>query len=130
LLGEDDGCYYDQLLRDGESDPLKLRGMMGIIPLLAVHILDEKSIHANVPEFQKRVIWFRNNRRDLLKHISALEIQGEVGGRHLLLALPTRERLTRVLGYLLDEREVLSPVGLRPLSRLSAEDPSTVAAGD
>jgi hypothetical protein len=129
LWDEDDGFYYDQLMRDGESEPLKLRGMMGIIPLLAVHILDEKSIHAHVPEFQKRLIWFRNNRRDLLKHISALEIQGEVGGRHLLLALPTRERLTRVLGYLLDEREFLSPFGVRSLSRVYAEEPYTFEAG-
>jgi len=130
LWDEDDGFYYDQLLRDGGSDPLKLRGMMGIIPLLAVHILDEKSIHgecAGVPEAGDLVP--KQSARQL-KHIAALEIQGEVGAAgHLLLALPTRERLTRVLGYLLDEREFLSPFGVRSLSRVYADAPYTFEAG-
>ncbi|HJZ58514.1 MAG TPA: glucosidase, partial [Gemmataceae bacterium] len=129
LWDEADGFYYDQLLFDGRSVPLKLRGMMGVIPLLAVHILDERVIHPNLPEFEKRLRWFRDNRRDLLKHVSALEVRGEVGGRQLLLALPTRDRLARVLGYLLDEREFLSPFGVRSLSRVYAADPYTFEAG-
>ena len=128
LWDEDDGFYYDQLLLDGQSLPLKLRGLMGIIPLLAVHILDERVMHANVPEFLKRAIWFRDNRRDLLRHVSALEVRGEAGGRQLLLALPTRERLTRVLGYLLDEREFLSPFGVRSLSKVYQSAPYTFRA--
>ena len=97
---------------------------------MAVHIFDERVIHANVPEFEGRVIWFQDNRKDLLKHISALEIRGEMGGRHLLLALPTRERLTRVLRNLLDEREFLSPFGVRSLSKAYAAAPYTFAAGE
>jgi hypothetical protein len=130
LWDEADGFYYDQLLLDGRSVPLKLRGMMGIIPLLANHILDERLIHAKLPEFQQRTIWFRDNRKDLLKHISALEVQGEEGGRHMLLALPTHERLTRVLTYLLDEREFLSPFGVRSLSKVYEKDPYTFSAGE
>ncbi|HEX4129660.1 MAG TPA: glucosidase [Pirellulales bacterium] len=129
LWDEADGFYYDQLLLDGQSVPLKLRGMMGIIPLLAVHILDEQVIHENLPEFQKRAIWFRDNRKDLLKHVSALEVRGEEGRRHFLLALPTRERLTRVLSYLLDEHEFLSPFGVRSLSKAYEKNPYTFSAG-
>ncbi len=123
LWDESDGFYYDQLKWGDKTLPLKLRGMMGLVPLLANHILTEEVIHPNLPEFEKRMFWFRDNRRDVLKHVAALEERGERGHRTMLLALPTRERLGRVLARLLDEAEFLSPFGVRSLSRVYAADP-------
>ncbi len=123
LWDEEDGFYYDRLKLDGRSVPLKLRGMMGLVPLLANHILEEQLLHPNLPEFEKRMLWFRDNRKDALKHVTALERKGEPGHRQMLLALPTRERLQRVLAYLLDEKEFLSPFGVRSLSKVYEKDP-------
>ena len=123
LWDEEDGFYYDQLLADGESVPLKFRAMIGIIPLLAVYTLEEEVIHPNLPEFEKRMFWFLEHRKDALKHVGAMEEQGETPRRRRLLALPTRERLVRSLGYLLDESEFLSPFGVRSLSKVYESKP-------
>jgi Carboxypeptidase regulatory-like domain len=128
LWDSEDGFYYDQLLIDGQTVPLKLRGMMGIIPLLANHVLDEELIHARLPAFQKRILWFLNNRKDLFKRIAALEGKGDPGHRQLLLALPTRDRLERVLKYMLDENEFLSPFGVRSMSKVYEKHPYTFTA--
>jgi hypothetical protein len=129
LWDDEDGFYYDQLLIGGVSVPLKLRGMMGVIPLLANHILDEELIHAKLPAFEKRIRWFLDNRKPLIKHIAALEGKGDVGRRQMLLALPTRDRLERVLKYLLDETEFLSPFGVRSLSKVYKKHPYTISVG-
>jgi hypothetical protein len=129
LWDEDDGFYYDQLLCGGTAHPLKLRGMMGVVPLLANHILTEEVIKPNLPEFEKRFFWFREYRKDQLKHVAALVEQGTEPRRRMLLALPTRERLTRVLGYLLDEDEFLSPFGIRSLSKVYDKNPYVFRAG-
>ena len=129
LWDEEDGFYYDQLLIDGHSVPLKLRGMMGIIPLLANYVLDEELIHARLPAFQKRILWFLNHRKDLARHISALEGKGDAGRRRLLLALPTRDRVERVLKYMLDENEFLSPFGVRSMSKVYEKHPYIFNAG-
>jgi hypothetical protein len=129
LWDDEDGFFYDQLLIDGQRVPLKLRGMMGVIPLLANHILEEEQIHAKLPAFQKRALWFRDNRKDLFKRIAGLEGKGDVGKRKMLLALPTRDRLERVLKSLLDESEFLSPFGVRSLSKVYEKEPYTVSAG-
>jgi hypothetical protein len=123
LWDEEDGFYYDQLKWGDKTLPLKLRGMMGLVPLLANHILAEELIHANLPDFEKRTLWFTVNRKDTLKHVAALERKGEAGHRQMLLALPTRERLERVLARLLDEKEFLSPFGVRSLSKVYEKDP-------
>jgi len=123
LWDEEDGFYYDQLLADGKSVPLKLRAMIGIVPILAVHILEEESIHPNLPEFEQRMFWFLEHRKGLLKQVGALEEQGESPHRRRLLALPTRERLVRSLGYLLNEAEFLSPFGVRSLSKVYEAEP-------
>jgi hypothetical protein len=123
LWNEEDGFYYDQLRVDGKSIPLKTRSMVGIIPLFACEIL-EVDVMRKLPGFSKRTEWYLENRQDLTEHIACLKSTG--GGsdhEHRLLALPSRERLVRVLRYLLDEKEFLSPYGLRSLSRHHQETP-------
>jgi hypothetical protein len=115
LWDEDDGFYYDQLWVDGKVLPLKLRALIGLIPLLAVQVLEEDVFQA-LPEFAKRTQWFLRHRKDLVKRVAEVET-GEADGR-LLLSLPGRKRLERSLAYLLDEREFLSPYGVRSLSRI------------
>ncbi len=122
LWDETDGFYYDQIRLDGHVIPLQLRSMVGIIPLFAVEILEEDRID-RLPGFSKRMRWFLEHRKDLAAQISYLTATSIAGHRHRLLAIPSRERLTRVLRYLLDENEFLSPYGIRSLSRIYKNEP-------
>jgi hypothetical protein len=121
LWDDEDGFYYDRLNLDGRSIPLRTRSMVGALPLIAVEVLDERFIE-RLPGFKKRMNWFLENRKDLARHIAYDELSGCARG-HRLLAVPSRERLVRVLGYLLDEAEFLSPYGLRSLSRVHKDHP-------
>ncbi|MBS0631435.1 MAG: glucosidase [Verrucomicrobia bacterium] len=125
LWHEEDGFYYDQLRIEGQAFPLRLRSMVGIIPLFAVELIDEQRM-ARLPGFAKRTKWFLKNRRDLAGQISYLE-QRAGAGRYLL-AIPSRERLERVLRYVLDEAEFLSAHGVRSLSRAYRDHPFTLNA--
>ncbi len=130
LWDEDDGFYYDQLHVDGRTIPLKIRSLVGVIPLLAVEILDDELIQ-RLPGFKKRMDWFLEHRPDLGQHISYCCLLENGAGRcQRLLAIPSRERLERVLRYLLDEREFLSPYGIRSLSRVHKERPYTFRVND
>jgi len=122
LWDEEDGFYYDQLQVDGLSMPLRVRSIVGVIPLFAVEILDQETIQA-APGFRKRMEWFLRNRRDLARQISYMEMGGEGPLSYRLLAIPSRERLARVLRYLLDPNEFLSPYGIRSLSRTHSDRP-------
>ncbi len=121
LWDEEDGFYYDQLLLDGRSIPLKIRSMVGLIPLCACEVLEQELLD-RLPGFTKRMKWFLENRKDLARHISYMMPDKSAHG-HRLLAIPSKERLQRVLRYLLDEQEFLSPYGIRSLSRIYMEKP-------
>jgi hypothetical protein len=115
LWDEQDGFYYDQILDDGKPPlPLRTRSLVGLLPLIAVELLDEGRITA-LTGFKKRMDWFLAHRCDLAQYVTYCQRGGEHG--HRLLAIPSRERLSRLLAYLLDEREFLSPFGIRSLSR-------------
>jgi mannosylglycerate hydrolase MGH1-like protein len=125
LWDEQDGFYYDHIHADGGSLPMRLRSMVGLIPLIACEVLEQEVID-RLPGFAKRMRWFLENRRDLARHISYMEgkpVHGRPGHRHRLLAIPSRERLERVLRTMLDEREFLSPHGIRSLSRVYEQRP-------
>ncbi|QOJ16181.1 MAG: glucosidase [Phycisphaeraceae bacterium] len=123
LWDEEDGFYYDQLHVDSRVTPLKVRSMVGLIPLIAVEILED-SVIDRLPGFRRRMRWFVENRRDLARHISYMEApHGSDARAHHLLAIPSRLRLERVLRYMLDESEFLSPFGLRSVSRVHASKP-------
>jgi hypothetical protein len=128
LWDEHDGFYYDQLHIDGRQVPLRVRSLVGLIPLCAVEVLDQEQLD-RVPGFTKRMDWFLRNRQDLRRHISCVEHGPEAGGNARLLAIPSRERLERVLRYLLDEHEFLSPHGIRSLSKVHAYRPFVLADG-
>ena len=120
LWEDKDGFYYDHLRHDDEQVPLRVRSMVGLLPLITVEILDGAVID-QLPGFRKRMQWFLTHRQDLAKQITCMEPHGE--DRKLLLAIPSRERLLRLLRYLLDENEFLSPFGIRSLSRVHADNP-------
>jgi hypothetical protein len=121
LWHENDGFYYDQLVFDhGEVVPLTVRSMVGIIPLFAAEVMEEAEL-TELRGFTKRTRWFLENRQDLAQHIAYMA-SGR-GGAYRLLAIPSRERLQRVLRYVLDENEFLSPYGVRSLSRKHKDQP-------
>ena len=121
LWNEEDGFYYDELHLDGRGIPLKIRSLVGLTPLFAAEILDDEVID-RLPGFKRRLDWFLENRQDLAAHIAYCDRRS--GGRGLrLLAIPSRERLERVLRYVLDEGEFLSPHGIRSLSKVHAREP-------
>jgi hypothetical protein len=119
LWDEKDGFYYDQLSVDGHVTPLRIRSMVGIIPLFAAEVLDDDVI-AHLPGFKKRMDWFLEHRQDLARHTTYCDRQDGAGR---LLAVPSTERLRRVLRYVLDESEFLSPHGVRSLSKAHEKKP-------
>jgi hypothetical protein len=123
LWDEEDGFYYDQLRVDGGTIPIKVRSLVGLIPLLAVEVLDDELIQ-KMRGFKKRMDWFLEHRPDLSQLISYCCLLDKGKGRcHRLLAIPTQTQLVRVLRYMLDENEFLSPYGIRSLSRIHRDRP-------
>src|SRR5262249_29243480 len=132
LWDEEDGYYYDQVHVDGSVLPLKLRSIVGVIPLFAVDVMERSQVD-RLSGFRRRMRWFLENRFDLARHIAYMEKSQPVTitrrrGSHaaidrLLLAVPSRERLVRVLRRVLDESELLSPYGVRSLSRAHLAQP-------
>jgi hypothetical protein len=128
LWHEEDGFYYDQLLVEGRTVPLRLRSLVGVIPLFAVEFIEEGRLD-RLPGFAKRTRWFLENRKDLAAHISYMTRDGCDPGRRLL-AIPSRERLERVLRYVFDEKEFLSAHGVRSLSKVYGERPFVLKMGE
>jgi hypothetical protein len=123
LWCDDDGFYYDQLHVNGEHRALRVRSLVGVLPLIAVEVLDDSKFE-RLHGFRKRMSWFLANRKDLARHIACMEPRmGGEAGLQRLLAIPSRERLQRVLHYLLDESEFLSPHGIRSVSRVHEDRP-------
>jgi hypothetical protein len=122
LYDEEDGFYYDQLVVKGQSTnlPLKVRSLVGLIPLLAVEVLEDDVIN-RLPGFRKRLDWFIQHRKELGKNCATNSLVAEQDYR--LLALVDERRLRSLLKYMLDENEFLSPYGLRSVSRVHAEHP-------
>ncbi|MEP6946138.1 MAG: glucosidase [Acidobacteriota bacterium] len=121
LWDDDDGFYYDVMALSGEpSRPLKVRSMVGLIPLFAVSTIEPAVLDA-LPDFKNRLYWFIENRPDLTANVSCMKTPGE--GERRLLSVAWRERLELVLKVMLDENEFLSPNGLRALSRFHKDHP-------
>jgi hypothetical protein len=121
LWDEGDGFYYDLLaLPSGHKSPMKVRSMVGLIPLFAVETLDPELL-ARLPAFKRRLEWFIDNRPDLVGGCSCMRRRGE--GDRRLLAIVDRDRLRRVLSVMLNEAEFLSPHGIRSVSRWHKEHP-------
>jgi hypothetical protein len=120
LWNEEDGFYYDVLHHDHKTQiPLKVRSMVGLIPLFGIVILESELID-KLPSFKRRMEWFMNNRDDIHEHLESVQ---EGNTERLLLALVNHKRLPRILKTMLDEGEFLSAYGLRSLSRYHLEHP-------
>src|SRR3989475_2664170 len=125
LWDEADGFYYDVLhLPDGNHFPLKVRSMVGLIPLFAVETLEPELLN-RLPGFKRRLEWFIDHRPDLTRNVACMRTPGREERR--LLSIVDRDRLRRVLHYMLDEEEFLSPYGIRALSRVHRDHPYTLA---
>jgi hypothetical protein len=124
LWDEQDGFYYDHLQTDSASIPLKVRSLVGLIPLCTPVVIDERKI-ADLPGFRSRTKWFLNHRSQIAAQMSYLTRQCADGQEYglRLLALPNEDRLRRMLAVMLDEREFLSPYGIRSLSAMHREQP-------
>jgi hypothetical protein len=124
LWEEEDGFYYDHLYQHGSSTALKVRSLVGLIPLCTNVVIRESRI-ASLPEFRRRMNWFLQNRPKMSEHMSYMTYtcpnNSSEGTR--LLAIPSTERFRRLLSYMLDEREFLSPFGIRSLSAAHKEKP-------
>jgi Glycosyl hydrolase family 63 C-terminal domain len=121
LWNEEHGFFYDTLhLPDGTRFPLKVRSMVGLIPLFAVETLEPELLEM-LQGFKRRLNWFIENRSDLTDNVACMRTPGS--GERRLLSVVTANRLRRVLAYLLDEAEFLSPYGIRSLSRYHHDHP-------
>jgi hypothetical protein len=121
LWDEEDGFFYDLLhLPNGSRHPLKVRSMVGLIPLFAVETLEPYMLD-RLPGFKRRLEWFIENRPDLIQHVACMRTPGE--GARRLLAVVWPDRLRRVLQTMFDESEFLSPYGIRALSRHHLDKP-------
>ena len=121
LWDAQDEFFYDVLhLPSGERIPLKVRSMVGLIPLFAVETL-EPALLDKLPEFKQRLEWFLSYRPDLASLVSRWQEPG-MGERHLL-SLLRGHRMKRLLKRMLAETEFLSPYGVRALSRVHQDQP-------
>jgi hypothetical protein len=121
LWDADDGFFYDWLrFDDGSRLPLKVRSMVGLVPLFAVETLEPERL-ARLPAFRRRLDWFIQHRPDLTDSVACMRTPGR--GERRLLSVVSANRLRRVLRYMLDEQEFLSPFGVRALSRVHRDHP-------
>jgi hypothetical protein len=121
LWDEDDGFYYDVLRRpDGQPVPMKVRSMVGLIPLFAVETLDAEVLE-RLGSMKRRMDWFLDNRPELVKNAADMRRVGDHGRR--LMSIVGEARLARLLRVMLDETEFLSPWGIRSLSRRHRDAP-------
>jgi hypothetical protein len=127
LWDGEDGFFYDVVrLPGGEQPPIKIRSMVGLIPLFAV-ITSTDEVLDKFPGFKRRMEWFIANRPELTANITSMADRGQRA--RCLLSLVTPEQLRRVLRVLLNEREFLSPYGIRSVSQRYREQPDSVQRG-
>ena len=124
LWDEDDGFFYDVLaLDDGQRTPLRVRSMVGLLPLAATTTLGQATM-ARLPDFTGRFFWFLKHRAQYRQVVGETHVRDGAEGR--LLAIVGGDRLVRILSTMLDENEFLSPHGLRALSRYHQDHPFTL----
>src|SRR5205823_8104330 len=113
------GFYYDLMQSGADARMLKIRSMVGLVPLFAAEALDDELLR-QLPVFAERIKWFFTNRPELARTISC---HVDADCQYRLLAIPSLERLKSVLRYMLDEREFLSLYGIRSMSQFHRDHP-------
>jgi len=127
LWDEQDGFFYDAVrLPDGTHEPIRIRSLVGLIPLSAVATA-ERRLFDQFPTFKRRAEWFIANRLDLVVS-SASKIESGAQER-VLFSVATPDQLRRILRYMLDENEFLSPYGIRSVSKHHQANPVTIRTG-
>ncbi len=129
LWDDRDGFYYDHMATNGDSTPLRVQSLVGLLPMIAVETFKRGRIRKH-KGFKKRLDWFLAHRHDLRRTITYMVTdddaeapEGKVNDELFLLALPSRSRLEKMLKHLLDEREFFSPFGVRSLSKKHEREP-------
>jgi hypothetical protein len=124
LWEDEDGFYYDHLYRDGKSTAMRVRSLVGLIPICTNVIMYDNTLQ-RLPSFQRRMNWFLKHRPQMAQHMAYMEQFCPAGSSQgmRLLAIPSTERFRRLLAYMLDEEEFLSPYGIRSLSAIHKEHP-------
>ena len=121
LWDETDGFFYDVLhVAEGKPYPMKVRSMVGLIPLFAVETLEPELLD-RLPDFKRRMEWFIGNRPDLTQNVACMRTPGNAERR--LLSIVDQDKLRRLLRFMLDENEFLSPYGIRAISRFHKDHP-------
>lgn len=122
LWNDEDGFYYDAISWGGPwSQQLPVRSLVGLIPLYATLTL-EPEVLEKCPSFAKRVAWFVENRTDMAaRNMASMKQRGEKG--RILLSLVNEERLHKILEYMADDEEFLSPYGIRSMSKFHKDHP-------
>ena len=126
LWDDKDGFYYDllHLGADGQTISMKVRSLVGLIPLFAAEVFDPEDL-ARMPAFKKRMDWFLRHHPDVGQHVDMSQSTEE--GPRLLLTIANRQKLERIYRYMFDEREFLSPFGIRALSKFHLDHPFEIA---
>ena len=121
-LWDQEDCFFYDVLRtpDGQSVPLKIRSMVGLVPLFAVTTIEPEELE-KLPDFKQRLEWFLENRPDMASLVSRWTDPG--AGERRLLAILRGHRMKCVLRRMLDETEYLSPYGIRSVSRYHLDNP-------
>ncbi|WP_068471365.1 MGH1-like glycoside hydrolase domain-containing protein [Candidatus Protochlamydia phocaeensis] len=123
LWYEEDGFFYDTLHINSTVIPLRIRSIMGLLPLFAVETIDARILD-NLPIFKQRMEWFLSQRPNYTSTMTCE--QDPAKGERRLMAILTKERLLSTLRYMLDENEFLSPYGIRSLSKYHQDHPYTL----
>jgi hypothetical protein len=127
LWDEEDGFFYDKLtLPSGERAPIRARTMVGFVPLFGTWTVPN-SIFDRYPGFKRRRQWFIEHRPDLVDSAGPMAVPGENG--NVMAALVREDQLRRMLTYMLDEKEFLSPFGVRSVSKYHQEHPVVLCLG-
>ncbi|MGB3296425.1 MAG: glucosidase [Phormidesmis sp.] len=127
LWDEEDGFFYDVLhLPDMSRFPIKIRSLVGLMPLYAITTL-EPELMDRLPGFKERLEWFEANRTRLCRNVTTLEVKDTQGGKQKrrMLSVVRPDKLRRILAKMLKPHEFLGPTGIRAVSRFHADNPYT-----
>jgi hypothetical protein len=126
LWDEKDGFYYDVLHLGAtkETISMKVRSMVGLIPLFAVETFDPEDL-ARFPAFKRRMDWFLRHHPDTADHVDMSQVTPK--GPRLLLTIANRHKLERIYRYVFDQEEFLSPFGIRALSKFHRGHPFEIS---
>jgi len=127
LWDDEDKFYYDVLNTDEGEKKLKIRSMIGLIPLFAVEVIEPETLEC-LPNFGRRLKWFLQYRPDLANLVSRWYIDGK--GERRLFSLLRGHRLKKILKRMLDENEFLSEFGVRALSKYHETHPYVFKTND